>query len=361
VYVTPGGTSYNVSQVYSSNLSNPALKWERNSSINVGLDYSILRGKISGSLDYYSRTTKDLLVNRSLPTVTGFNNILANLGEVQNKGFELSINTENLKTKNIEWRSTIALWLNRNKIVHLYGATPDFDATGKQIGVSEKNDIANGWFIGQPTSVVYDYKIAGVWQAADAATAKTFGYKPGDFRLLDVNGDGQYTIADKQFIGTTTPDFSWSLRNEFKVYKNFDFSFTLYAKVGQLYQFNEAKNVDMFYDRANFYQRPYWTPSNPINDYAAMNSNAGGPVSWNVYKKSTFIRLSNVSLAYTIPSEITHKWKIDGLKVYINVVNAHVFSNWNYFDPENKGPDPTNPSNMTPTPYTINFGLNLTL
>ena len=335
------------------------MKWERNSSVNIGLDYSILKGIVTGSIDYYSRVTKDLLVNRTLPTVTGFNSILVNLGEVQNNGIEFSFNTNNMKRKNFEWRSTIAFWVNKNKINHLYGPTPDYDATGKQIGTSEKDDIANGWFIGHNINSVYDYRVAGVWKTTEAATAAKFGYKPGDFRLEDTNGDGQYTIADKQFIGATTPDLSWNLRNEFKLYKNFDFSFTLYAKMGQLTNFNEAKNVDNFYDRSQFYQRPYWTPSNQIDDYAALMSNAGGPVSWNVWRKSTFVRLSNISLAYTLPSEITRKWKIDGLKFYVNVVNAAVFSNWKYFDPEYHGSNGT--TNASPTPRTVNLGLNLTL
>ncbi len=361
-FVTSGGAAYSVGYVSASNLSNPTLKWERNASVNIGLDYSIIKGLVTGSVDYYNRTTKDLLVNRTLPSVTGFGSILANLGEVQNKGFEFSFNTNNMKRKNFEWRSTLAFWWNKNQINHLYGATPDFDATGKQIGSSEKDDIGNGWFIGHNINAVYDYTITGVWGTAEAVTAAKYGYKPGDFKLLDANGDGKYTIADKQFQGNTVPDFSWSLRNEFKLYKNWDFSFTLYAKMGQLSQFNEAKNVDNFYDRSQFYERPYWTPTNQINDYAALMSNAGGPVSWNVYRKSTFVRLSNVSLAYTVPSNIAHKWKLEGLKAYFNVVNAAVFSNWKFFDPEYHGANTsTLPSNQTPVPVTFNFGLNLTL
>lgn len=359
VFVTPGGQSYNVSQVQSSNLANPGLKWERNSSVNIGLDYSILKGLISGSIEYYTRTTKDLLVNRSLPSVVGFSSILANLGEVQNKGFEMTINTRNMKRNNIEWTSTISFWLNRNQINHLYGATPDYDATGKVIGSSEKDDIGNGWFIGRDIASVYNYQIAGVWQASEAATAKSFGYKPGDFKLVDQNGDGKFTIADRVFLGTRSPRFSWNFRNDFKLYKNFDFSITLYAKMGQLNIFNENKNVDFFYDRSNFYQRPYWTPDNPINDYAALNSNAGGVVSYNTYKKASFVRISNVSLAYTLPAAISNKWKLQGLKAYINVVNAYVFSGWNYFDPEYKGPN--NDTNTAPTPLVLNFGINLTL
>jgi TonB-dependent starch-binding outer membrane protein SusC len=362
VFVTSGGTAYNVAQISASNLANPTLKWERQGGINAGIDFSVVKGIVTGSVDYYSRTTNDLLVSRSLPTVTGFANVLTNLGELSNKGLEITFNTKNLKRKNFEWNSSVSVWFNKNKIVHLYGPTPDYDATGKQTGTSEKDDITNGWFIGHDINAIYDYKVTGVWQTADAALAKTYGFKPGDFRLQDANGDGAYTIADKQFIGRTTPSFSWSLRNEFKIYQNFAFSFTLYAKMGQLSQFNEAKNVDHFYDRSEFFQRPYWTPSNPINDYAALNSNAGGPVSWNVYRKSSFVRVSNVSLAYSVSQKMVQKWGIGGLKLYVNVVNAKVFSSWNYFDPEYHGINTSNlPTNNSPVPVTINFGLNLTL
>jgi len=375
-FITSGGVVYNTSYVAASNLSNPNLKWERNSSTNFGLDFSILKGKISGSIDYYNRTTKDLLVNRSLPTVTGFNSILVNLGEVQNKGFEFSVNTVNMQKTNFSWNSTFAIWTNKNKIVHLYGATPDYDpTTGKQTGSSEKDDINNGWYIGHSITAIYDYPIQGVWQTADVALAKSYGFQPGDMRLVDGNGDGKYTIADKRFLGDAVPDFSWNLRNEFKLYKNFDFSFTLYAKMGQLTKFNEQTNGArggsdiLFYNRVNFYEVPYWSPSNPSNEWGKLYGTRGGGVNWSVYKKSSFIRLSNISIAYTLPSEITKKWKIDAFKLYFNIANAAVFSNWGYFDPEyHGGPSvlgsPTNgnaPNNISPTPLTYTFGINLTL
>lgn len=365
-FITSGGARYNTSYIAGTNLSNPNLKWERNSATNFGLDYSILKGKVSGSFDIYNRTTKDLLVNRSLPTVTGFSSILVNLGEVGNKGFELSVNTVNLQMNNFSWNTSFGLWTNKNKIIHLYGATPDFDpVTGKEIGRSEKDDVNNGWFIGKSISAIYDYPVQGVWQIADKTLATQYGFQPGDMRLTDGNGDGKFTIADKRFIGETTPKYSWNMRNEFKIYKNFDFSFTLYARIGQLSTFNEATNGarngsnNLFYDRVNFYEVPYWTPSNPSNEYGKLGSTRGGGVTWNVYKKSSFVRLSNVSLAYTIPAKIIQKWKIGGLKFYMNAVNAAVFSKWNYFDPEYHGADGN--SNITPTPVTYNFGLNLTL
>ena len=362
VYVTSGGVTYNGSTIQASNLSNPDLKWERNSSFNYGFDYSILRGKVSGSVDFYDRITKDLLVNRSLPSVVGFSSILVNLGEVENKGTEITINTVNIEKKNFTWKSTLGLWWNKNTINHLYGPTPDYDASGKLIGSSEKDDLTNQWFIGHSISSIYNYRVIGVWQIAEAATAAKYGYKPGDFKLEDFNNDGSYTIADKQFLGETTPKYSFNLRNDFRVFKNFDISFTLYAKIGQLSSFSEATNSQLnggnvFYDRSNFYRIPYWTPSNPINEYAGIASNVGGPVSWNVYRSSSFVRLSNMSFAYNLPQEIARKHKLEGVKFYMNVVNAHVFTNWIYFDPENKN----GTSGGAPTPYTINFGLNLTL
>ncbi len=362
VFVTSGGVVYNGSTVTAANLSNPNLKWERNASYNYGFDYSILRGKISGSVDMYDRVTKDLLVNRSLPSVVGFSSILVNLGEVENKGTEITINTVNIEKKNFTWKSSFGIWWNQNTINHLYGATPNYDATGKVIGYSEKDDLTNNWYIGHDINAVYNYKIIGVWQIAEAATAAKYGYKPGDFKLQDTNNDGVYTIADKQFLGSTSPKYSFNIRNDFRIYKNFDFSFTLYAKIGQLSSFSEATNSQLnggnvFYDRSNFYQIPYWTPTNPINNYAGIASNVGGPVSWNVYRESSFVRLSNMSVAYNLPQATARKYKLEAAKFYVNVVNAHVFTNWIYFDPENKN----GTSGGAPTPYTINFGLNLTL
>lgn len=358
VFVTPSGTVYNSSYVFANTLPNPDLRWESNASVDLGLDYSLFKGLITGTFEVYKRVTKDLLVNRTLPSVSGYSSGIANLGQVNNSGFEMSVTSQNIKRSNFEWRSTVNFWFNRNKIVHLYGATPDYDASGKLIGESEKNDLNNGWYLGHSITEKWDYKIIGVWQMSEATTAAKYGYKPGDFKVQDTNGDGTYTQDDKVFLGDQSPRYQFSIRNEFKIYKNFDFSFTLNAKLGSIYQNNEIKNQDRFYDRANFYDRPHWMPNNPINDYAAVNSNAG---IWTAYTSSAFLRVSNVSLAYTVPSSTVRRWGFDGIKAYVNVTNLAVFTKWWYFDPEYKGPDPNNPTNLAPVPLSINFGLNVTL
>lgn len=350
LYTTPGGINVPVGAVATVNMANPNLRWERQASVNFGFDFSLKGGKISGAADYYIRNTSNLLVNRALPNITGFGSVITNLGKVDNSGFEFSLNTENLKRNNFVWRSSLAVWSNRNEIVSLYGKVPVTDASGNTV-LTEQDDRANGWFIGKNINTIWDFRILGVWKVEEAATARSYGFAPGDFKLDDVNKDGKFTVDDRVFLGQTAPKFNLNLRNEFTLYKNFDVSFQLYGRFGQLSQFNEAANVDRFYDRAQFYKRPYWTPTNQIDDYARMMSSLGSGIGLNVWRKSSFIRVNNVSFAYTTPKRLTDKLKLQSLKVYFNIQNALTVSPWEYFDPENKG--------FTPSYGT--FGINMTL
>ena len=350
LYTTPGGINVPVGAVATVNMANPNLQWERQASVNFGFDFSLKGGKISGAVDYYIRNTSNLLVNRALPNITGFGSVITNLGKVDNSGFEFSLNTENLKRNNFVWRSSLAIWSNKNEIVSLYGKVPVTDASGNVTNV-EQDDRANGWFIGKNINTIWDFRILGVWKVEEAATARSYGFAPGDFKLDDVNKDGKFTVDDRVFLGQTAPKFNLNLRNEFTIYKNFDVSFQLYGRFGMLSQFNEAANVDRFYDRSQFYKRPYWTPTNQIDDYARMMSSLGSGIGLNVWRKSSFIRVNNVSFAYTTPKRLTDKLKLQSLKVYFNIQNALTVSQWEYFDPENKG--------FTPSYGT--FGINMTL
>ncbi len=352
-YITPSGAVLLVSQLYVSRLQNPGLKWERTESYNLGLDYSILNDRISGTVDVYRKSTKDLLVTRTIPDVTGFSNVLDNIGEVQNKGIEISLNTLNLKKQNLTWRSTVNFSLNRNSIKHLYGPVPVYDpATGKQIGMQEKDDIANRWFIGHDIDEIWDLKVLGVWQAHEAAEAAKYKVRPGDFKLQDVNGDGAFSNDDRQFLGYRTPRFQWTLRNDFTILRNIDFSFMLYSNWGHYDDYNIAKNNAGFIDRQNSYIRPYWTPENPTNEYARLFSN-NGSAAFSVYRKASFVRLSTVALAYSVPAHIVSRAKIQGLKIYANINNAGIYQpGWDFWDVE---------YGNTPPPRYYSLGLNLTL
>ncbi|HUS00574.1 MAG TPA: SusC/RagA family TonB-linked outer membrane protein [Chitinophagaceae bacterium] len=351
-FVKPDGTILLVSQLYVNRLQNPGLKWEKTESYNLGLDYSILKDRISGSIDVYRKSTKDLLVTRTVPIITGFTNRLDNLGEVQNQGIEVSLNTVNIKGQNLSWRSTINFTLNRNKIVHLYGPVPVFDASGKVIGEIEKDDIANKWFIGHDLDEIWDLKVLGVWQLNEATDAAKYGVRPGDFKIEDVNGDNKFSDEDRQFLGYRSPRFQWTLRNEFTFLRNFDFSFMLYSNWGQRDDFNQAKNNSGFQDRQNSYMFKYWTPENPIDDFARLFS-SNGSANFNIYRKSSYIRLSTVSLAYTLPPSILNRVKVQSMKIYMNVNNAAIYQpHWTFWDVE---------YGNTPPPRYYSLGINLTL
>ena len=358
LHVNSGGTVIPVSQLYVNNMANPNLRWEKTAAYNVGLDFSLFHDIISGSIEAYQSQTTDLLVKRSLPNIIGFDLIWTNLGEVDNKGIELNLSSKNIDQQNFKWNTSFNFSLNRNSIVHLYGdKVPVKDANGNIIGSEEPDDITNKWFIGHPLDAIWDIRTLGVYQSKDAETAKKYGQSPGDFRLEDVNNDGKYTNADRQFLGYKEPRYRFTLRNEFKLFHNFDVSFMAYALWGHMTDFNQAKNRgDAFLDRVSSYVFPYWTPENPNNEWARLYS-SDGSASYSVYKKRSFIRLDNVSLAYTFPQRLIERASIQNLRVYFTVKNAAVYApDWNYWDPEwdpNVGPGPT------PRFYT--FGLNVTL
>ncbi|MFC5410326.1 SusC/RagA family TonB-linked outer membrane protein [Larkinella bovis] len=349
LYVRPDGTVYQVNQLYVNRMQNPNLKWERTESFNLGLDFGILNDRLSGSLEVYRSSTKDLLVQRSLPNVVGFDWVMDNLGEVQNRGFEISLNSVNMNRDNFSWRSTFNLQLNRNKIVHLYG---DIGANGKEI-----DDVANRWFIGHSIDEIWNYQVEGIWQVSERDQAAKYGVKPGDFKIKDVDGDGKYTNADKDFQGWTNPRFRWTLRNEFRLFKNLDVSFTMYSYWGHKAGFNQMKNRDGFLDRTSSYVFPYWTEENPSNEWARLYSSEGGASGFSVYRDRSFIRLDNISIGYTLPKSLVQKVAVQNLKFFGSVRNVGYYApKWNYWDAE-----PDDDGNNVPAPRIISLGLDITL
>ncbi|MCE7040174.1 SusC/RagA family TonB-linked outer membrane protein [Dyadobacter sp. CY312] len=364
LHVNSGGTVYQVSQLYVDRMANPNLKWEITNSLNFGLDFSLLNGIVDGSLELYKSSTKDLLVKRALPNVLGFDFVLDNLGQVDNKGLELSLNSNNMKRENFSWRTTFNLQMNRNKIVSLYGnMIPETDAAGNVIGQREADDITNKWFIGHAIDELWNYKVLGVWQKEEVEEAKKYGVKPGDHKILDVNGDGKFTNEDKVFQGYKTPRARLTLRNEFKLFKNFDVAFMLYSYLGQKNEFNEMKNRPGFPDRSSSYVFPYWTEENRNNEWARLYSSEGSATGYAVYRSKSFVRFESLSLAYTIPKTLVQKINIQNLRVYGNVRNIGYISKWKFWDPESGTNGDTNQDlNVSvPSPRIITVGLDITL
>lgn len=305
---------------------NKDLRWERTKAFNLGLDFSLLNGKIEGAFDAYRNITDDLIVTRQLPNIIGFNSVIANLGEIQNQGIELAVSTQNISKEKFQWNTAFNFSLNRNKINELYG---DLDENGNEL-----DDLQNERFIGEATDVIWGREAIGVWQTDEAAAAAAYGVAPGDFKIRDVNNDGLLDVQDNVFQGYRLPRYRWGMTNRFTFFKNIDFSFELYSNWGQKRQFNLAKGRDGFIDRTNFWQIPYWTAENPRNDYARLFSNDGS-ATFNVWRDASFIRLSNVTLAYRVPQKYLEKVDMSSARFYVNARNLAVWArNWDFFDPE---------------------------
>ena len=348
-YIDQNGNLYITSQIYVNRMSNANLKWERTASLNIGLDFSFLNNRISGALEAYKATTQDLLVDRALPEIIGYNSVAANLGKLENRGFEATVNADIISTSKFSWNASANFSLNRRKIVSLYGDMIDVkDKDGNIIGQKEADDIKNRWFIGQDPDRIWNYELIGVWQKEEATEAAKYGLQPGDFKYKDQNEDGVMTDADRIFQGYTTPRFRWTLRNEFIFNKNLSLSTMMYSYWGQYNSFNRAANVSNFPDRCSEYVQPYWTVENRINDYARIGSKNIGTV----YKEKSFIRFENITLSYNVPKILTQKIFVQDMRLSFSVRNVAVFApHWNFWDPELSDP----------TPRTYNVSLNFTL
>ncbi|HOX75664.1 MAG TPA: SusC/RagA family TonB-linked outer membrane protein [Bacteroidales bacterium] len=336
-----------------NSMENKGLKWERTRTYNLGLDFTLFEGILRGAVETYAMSTTDVLVNRELPTITGYNRVYANLGEVRNKGIELSLNSLNMKKRNFEWRSDFIFSLNRNKIVSITGEKFDVvDKDGNVIGQKEPDDKTNNWFIGQAKDVIWDYRITGTWKPGEEAEAAKWNQAPGDFRLLDVNNDGLLTDDDKQFQGYKSPRFAWTLTNSFNIYKNIEASFVLYSLWGQKSVYDLAKHDNHIEDRRNSWDIPYWTPENLSDKYARLRSAPAAGVGYSSWFDRSYIRLENVAIAYRIPGNLLNRTFINNVKVSFNIRNAGLWApEWKFGDPE----DGTRAQRI------FSFGLNMTI
>lgn len=335
-YIDVNGNYYDVNGFFANRMANSALKWETTTAVNGGVDFSFLNSRIDGSLDVYLTKTNDLLNSRQLPNVIGYQNITSNIGEIRNKGFEVSLRSVNIESKNFTWRTTFNLSYNKNRIKHLYGDMVDIvDENGNVVGQKEADDVNNKLFIGHSLDDIWGLEVIGVWQENEAEEAAKYGVRPGDFKVLDIDGDYKYTQKDHTFQGTKTPKVRWNMRNDFTIFRDFHFSFTLYSALGSKRVYNRAKNTGESMDRQNWYKIPYWTPENPINDYARLNSGQGG-ASFDVYRNNSFIRLDNISIGYTVPTTIISKFRMEQLKLSATMKNAACWApHWKDGDPEN--------------------------
>ena len=309
-------TSSNEQGTYSdSQIGNAKLTWESTTGTNLGMDFSVLKNRISGTIDVYKTTTKDLLLNRRLPTITGFPSIIDNLGSVSNKGIEFTLKTRNIETKNFSWIMDLNLSANRNKILSIYG--------------DNKDDIGNLWFIGKSLGAIYDYKMIGVWQVGEDPSLSDPTAKPGDLKYEDIDGDGHITSLDKVYQGNKFPKWTGGITNTFN-FKNFHLNIFINTFQGALKQSQFGTSGSA--GRVNIPREMgyYWTPENKSNTRASLSTTKGS----NYPIKQSFTRLKDITLSYTVAPEVCNKLKIGSLTVYISGRNIYTFTNWIGEDPE---------------------------
>lgn len=368
-YVDASGNTTEYRYFTMNRLANTHLQWEKTTAWNIGLDFGFLNNRISGSVEYYHMPTTQMIMNQSLPGFSGFGSVTTNLGEVQNRGVEISLSTTNIKNDVLEWNTTIGFSFNKNEIKHLYYEYENvLNAQGEVIGTKERDDISNKWFIGQPIGAIWDYKVTGIWQKDEVEEAAKYGQRPGDPKVWNnpdndkVNADGSVTIVydndDKQFLGQSSPKVNWSMRNEFTFFKDLTFSFNIYSKMGHKSLETDYLNKDNAGSKVtngqNVYaKKGYWTVDNPTNEYGRLDAQGpSGVTTPGKLHNRSFIRLDNISLAYKLPKKFISRWSIEKAIISGSIKNVAVWAkDWKYWDPETGGL----------APRTFNIGLTLTL
>ena len=348
-----------------STISNPDLSWEKTASFDLGLDFGFLDDRIYGSLEYFKSTTSDLLLAVQVPSAIGFTNALTNIGEVVNKGFEISITSRNL-TGALKWTTDFNFSTVDNEVTKLGSSGDPILSTG---GAGNRHITK----IGEPIGSYFGYKTDGIYQ--NQAEIDNSGIvdqiatpRPGDFKWVDVNNDGFINSADRTTIGNYLPDFTYGLNNRFE-YDNFEFSFLLQGVEG-----NEVLNLTrrhMGNGEANYNSYSEWnnrwrSESQPGNGLIPRANRGGGnsnnrPSDYQV-EDASYLRLRNVTLAYNFPESALGD-KINNLRVYLSGTNLFTKTDYLGFNPEvNNQDDNTNVQGEDygayPLSSVITFGLN---
>ncbi len=294
-------------------MGNSDLTWEKTQTYNVGLDFGVLDSRLSGEINVYKGTTSNQLVERSLSSMNGYENVWTNLGEIQNKGIEFMLNSMIVSTEDFNWKAGVAFSLNRNKINQLYGTDADGDGV-------EDDDIGNSWFVGKSVGAIYGWKTDGIYQQGDNIPE---GFYAGQFRVVDVNGDGELSDDDRTIIGYTVPNYRFSIQNEFN-YKNVSLSLLINSVQGGDGYYLVNSDDSRGYARSDVFNlwkgMEYWTPDNPTNEYRSLQY-VGQPYSPQILEDRSFIRVQDVTLAYNFGNKILSSWGIHRLKFYVSGKN----------------------------------------
>jgi TonB-linked SusC/RagA family outer membrane protein len=374
-YQTLGGlgtTTYNygttnLTGTYPNNVPNPNLTWEKTATANIGLDFGILNNRISGSIDAYHAYTSNLLLPQNLPITSGYSQpYFANVGKTENKGLEIQLNTDNIRStgrNSIGWTTSVNISFNRNKITAL--------ASGI------KQDIGNRWFVGNSITSIYNFQRLGIWQntAADSTAARKLGLTVngpasviGNIRVADLNGDNKINADDRTILGNSDPKFTGGITNRIS-YKGLDFVVVASFRVGgtliasQFAGVATGFNVNSLGGKDGNLNVNYWTPDNHENYYPKPNrANNGTPQYEDLlqYFDASYLKIRTLSLGYALPKALVSKIGAKSLRIYTTANDAFIL--FSPFVNKYHGIDPESSGTLAldiPTPFSVLFGLNV--
>ncbi|WP_338875240.1 TonB-dependent receptor [Spirosoma sp. SC4-14] len=315
-------------------IANPDLSWETTTQADMGIDVGFLNNRITLTADVYLKRTKDLLLNVTIPSTSGYSSAIKNLGKVQNKGLELSISSRNIDGA-FKWSTDLNFALNRNKVLDIGGAPQLFAGNVANIGQNLNSGIIR---VGEPLGSFFGYVTDGLYQSTDelAALSDPQARKPGDRKYLDLNGDKKIDDNDRTIIGRAQPKFIGGISNTFS-YKGFELTAFLQGVYGnnilnanrfELEYLNGTNNQDR--DMLN-----RWTPTNTNTDIPrASTTRPANRISTRQIEDGSYLRLKNVQLAYNFPATVLKSLKIQSLRVYATAQNYLTWTSYSGYDPE---------------------------
>ena len=322
-----------------SSMANDDLKWETTTQTDIGVDFGFFSNRLNIGFDYYWKQTRDLLYNATLPPSSGYSSMLRNLGRIDNKGFEISINTINMKGK-VNWTTNLNITSNKSVVKDLGS-----DVYGNKIQRIDAPIGGGNWFplfVGKAPFQLYGYEIEGIYQTDEEARLNGEATKKaGDYRYKDTDGKAGITTGDKTIIANTQPKFTFGLTNIIN-WNNFELSFLVIGSIGGdiVNEFNKSiTNIGGTWNIRKDVWENHWTPENPNAKYARASVATkdylafGDPSSvW--VENGSYLRFKDIKLAYTLPSQWFAGSRKPNISVYLSGQNLITITSYSHYDPE---------------------------
>lgn len=321
-------------------LASKSLTWETTTSLNIGIDLGMFNNRLVANLDLFLAHTENLLLEDKLPLSSGFFSIMTNAGETKTEGLELNLSTVNVHGSDFKWTSDLTFSSTREEIVALNS------------GVMQ--DIANGWFVGEPLDVYYDFEKVGIWQMDEEEESAAAGSFTGHIKVADLDKNDTINFDDRKILGQKNPKWFGSFVNTF-TFKGFDLTVNIYARMGHMIDASAYSFDPRMYD--NQLAISYWTPENPTNEYPRLNASLTEMDYDHLlrYRDGSFVKVKNITFGYTLPSRWVTKAHIASVRVYASTNNPFILYSTldEGIDPETRG------SYSWPLARTMVFGFNL--